>query len=229
MSKKPETEQPSWLTENNIKAMSSAATNPMVQESVSQSFMKIATDPKALSDTLAGLAIVKNVSAKHSAVPDVESGSVDESKSTLNIDEAELEQIENWAKKLRMGYLVTSVLMSLAAFFQLGTNNLGVLFLALYVWFFALLIFCFELALTVVSRLIAQNFGFLYNPISRCLFLFFVMMMCYELGLIGKIVMAMLAVIGSVNIYVVIKHPQYEEYLRRQHYFKGEHGPVVAS
>ena len=99
-----------------------------------------------------------------------------------------------WAKKLRNGYLLASAIMSFAAFFSLGTNDLALLFIALYVWFFAVLIFCFELALSVVSKQIAENFGFMYNPLARTIFLVFVMMLCFELGLLGKISMVMLGV-----------------------------------
>ena len=131
----------------------------------------------------------------------------------------ELKEIEQWAKRLRVAYMTISTIMALAAFFSLGSDDLGVMFMALYVWFFALLIFCSELALKGVAKLIAENFGFMYNPLGRLIFLLFVAVMCYELGLLGKIVMAMLTVTSLVHIYVIIIHPAFEEYVRKKHYY----------
>lgn len=131
----------------------------------------------------------------------------------------ELKEIEQWAKRLRVAYMVISSIMAMAAFLSLGSNDLGVMFMALYVWFFALLIFCSELALKGVAKLIAQNFGFMYNPLGRLIFFLFVAVMCYELGLLGKIVMAMLTVASFVHLYVIIIHPAFEEYVRKKHYY----------
>ena len=142
-------------------------------------------------------AIVKALTKTHSPLD-----SSDHSKgesgddSVISLDDFELANLEMWAKKLRNGYLLASGIMSFAAFFSLGTNDLALLFSAIYVWFFAVLIFCFELALSVVSKQIAENFGFMYNPLFRGIFLVFVMMLCFELGLLGKIAMCMLAVIS---------------------------------
>jgi len=131
----------------------------------------------------------------------------------------ELKEIEQWAKRLRVAYMIISAVMAIAAFLSLGSNDLGVMFMALYVWFFALLIFCSELALKGVAKLIAENFGFMYHPVGRIIFLLFVGVMCFELGLLGKIVMVLLCVASFVHIYVIIIHPAFEEYVRKKHYY----------
>lgn len=141
------------------------------------------------------------------------------SEVSIAVGIVELKEIEQWAKRLRVAYMTISAIMACAAFLSLGSNDLGVMFMALYVWFFALLIFCSELALKGVAKLIAQNFGFMYNPLGRLIFFLFVAVMCYELGLLGKIVMAMLTVASFVHLYVIIIHPAFEEYVRKKHYY----------
>ena len=212
---------PAWLSAQHVESMTAAAQNPIVQQAVVQ------TVTQAALQAISGPSDDKNVSwltagAKNqngSAPRDEESASVTGSEISIPVGIVELKEIERWAKRLRVAYMSISAVMALAAFMSLGSDDLGVMFMALYVWFFALLIFCSELALRGVAKLIAQNFGFMYNPAGRIIFFLFIAVMCYELGLLGKIVMGMLTAASIVHIYVIIMHPAFEEYVRKKHYY----------
>eukprot|EP01041_Mallomonas_annulata_P007360 gene7360-15027_t len=184
---------------NSINA-SSMIQNPIIQHAVTQ-------------------AAIKAISNGTTMTNNDDDASVSGSEISIPVGIVELKEIEQWAKRLRVAYMAISTIMALAAFLSLGSNDLGVMFMALYVWFFALLIFCSELALKGVAKLIAENFGFMYNPVGRLVFMLFVAVMCYELGLLGKIVMAMLTVASFVHFYVIIIHPAFEEYVRKKHYY----------
>merc|ERR1719263_2527922 len=70
--------------------------------------------------------------------------------------------------------------------------------LCLYIWFFALLICCFETHLAQVSRIIGENFGFLYNVKGRVTFFVLVSFLCFSIGLIGLISGVGLLVAGAL-------------------------------
>jgi hypothetical protein len=213
---------PPWLTEDNIAAVSNAAKDPAVQEFAVKSALSAASNLSlnSIAVALDNFASGGQSSTKFEKLSSESSHG--DASSTISVSDEEMAEITAWAQKLRQAYLVISVIMSLAAFFSLGSVDLSVVFIALYVWFFSLLIFCFELALSVVSKMIAENFGFMYNTVNRSIFLLLVTTMCYELGFIGKLVMIMLFCASTVSIYVTIKHPAYEEVLRRTHYYKSE-------
>mmetsp|Transcript_24044 Transcript_24044/g.24631 ORF Transcript_24044/g.24631 Transcript_24044/m.24631 type:complete len:234 (-) Transcript_24044:147-848(-) len=208
-------EVPPWLSENNVKAIAVAAQSPVVQQATVN-----AINNGGISSVVnvIGSAIGLNTNQFTRLEGDSTHGSTDGSV-TSEIDPKELAEIEIWIEKLRSAYTTVGVLMLLAAFFSLGTNNLATLFLAIYVWFFGLLILCVEIALKIVAKVISENFGFMYNPVMRFLFIFLNMVLCYELGLIGKIVVCLLAVTGCTHIYVAWKHPQFEHVLRKKHFY----------
>ena len=79
-----------------------------------------------------------------------------------------------------------------------------------HIWFFALLICCFETHLAQVSRIIGENFGFLYNVKGRVTFFVLVSFLCFSIGLIGLISGVGLLVAAAYNAYVIYKHPDYE-------------------
>lgn len=148
---------------------------------------------------------------------------------SLECDDLELKEIDAWAERLRKYYMTISVMMFLSAFFSLGSSDLVVVFIALYVWFFSILIFCFELSLSAFTKLISENFGFLYSPVMRSLFHFMLMFMSFELGFLGKLACIGLAAAGVMYIWVIVKHPLYEDVLRRKHYYKTSPAAAGAS
>lgn len=214
---KGDEEMPPWLNESNIKAISDVASNPAVQKHAINSI-----NEGNFSSVVQTITSVIGLNQNSFAKLDVDSTHGSETgsaTSNIEIDPQELAEIESWITKLKNLYIGVGVLMTLAAFFQLGTNNLATLFLAFYVCFFGVLIVCVEMALKFIARLIAENFGFMYNPVMRFLFIFLNMVLCYELGLIGKIAVCVLAFTGCTHIYVAWKHPQFEHVLRKKHYY----------
>ncbi len=146
----------------------------------------------------------------------------------IDVDPAELEEMKKWAAKLRITNLIVCALLMLAAFFSLGSNDLSLVFIAMYVWGFALLLCCYELGLSAIAKLIAQNFGFIYNPIPRRVFVVLIAILCYELGLIGKIAMGILLGSECVYAYVVFKHPKFSKLMKLKHFY-GVHDPTPTS
>lgn len=148
---------------------------------------------------------------------DIESPS-DKPIEELQISEEELKNIKKFSYMLRIGFMICASLMLVTGFLSLSSSSLGDIFIALYVIFFAILICCFELAFSGISRWIAQNFGFMYTKIGRMLFILFLAFLCFGLGLFGIIVMCLL-VLGIIgNFYVMYRCPHYEEWIRVQHF-----------
>jgi hypothetical protein len=207
-------ELPPWLSENNIKAIAAAAQNPVVQQAAVNSL-----NSGNVTSVVTAFGNAIGLNQNQFAKLDAESSHGSETNSVIDLDPKELAEIETWIAYLKNLYIGVGILMLIAGIFSLGTNNLATLFLAFYVSFFGLLIVCVEIALKIVARLIAENFGFLYNPVMRFLFLFLNMVLCYELGLIGKIAVCVLAFTGCTHIYVAWRHPQFEHVLRKKHYY----------
>ena len=112
---------------------------------------------------------------------------------------------------MRLLNMGVSVLMSAAAclkLMSLPAFNTGIM--AMYIWFFAILLCCFETHLKQVSRIICENFGFLYHVKGRIAFFLLLSMLCFGLGLIGLISGIGLLLCAAYNAYVIWKHPEYE-------------------
>jgi Ca2+/Na+ antiporter len=138
----------------------------------------------------------------------------------LGLSDAEKAAMSSWAKKIRLAMIIIGTLMFIVAFYNFASTSasLSSNFLAIYVLFFATLICCYEVALKQVSFYIAQNFGFMYAPMGRSIFLALAAFMCFELSTFGKVMFALLVVMGIVQIYVNVKHPRFEEYMRSLHF-----------
>ena len=137
------------------------------------------------------------------------------------IDDAELERIVKWAKILRVAMILVSTLCIVTAFYNLATtsNTVATNFLAVYVFFFSTLVCCYEVALKQVVVIIVQNFGFLYNPVGRTIFVIFLAILLFQLSVMGMVMFAILLFMGIVQIYVDCKHPKFEKYKQVVHYF----------
>lgn len=107
---------------------------------------------------------------------------------------------------------VTVLVSAMAVLKLLGFPTPRKAIMALYIWFFAVLLCCFETHLKIVSKVIAQNFGFLYHVKGRCAFLILMAFLCFSLGsLLGTLSFAALLGVAAFNAYVICKHPEYEE------------------
>mmetsp|Transcript_14317 Transcript_14317/g.21438 ORF Transcript_14317/g.21438 Transcript_14317/m.21438 type:complete len:214 (+) Transcript_14317:57-698(+) len=201
---------PSWLTDENIAA---AAKNPTVQKAAKAAAVTAVEEEKKKYNP---------PSSPHDG-GDEESQDPWRKESTsepepVDVTPEELKQMQMWALILRVLYMCISICMAAAAFLVLEKAHISTVFIALYVFFFAILICCFELALTSVARWMAENFGFMYSLSGRLIFIVFVAVLCFDLMLFGKIVMALLLAATCVDIYVYVSFPKYEAWLRHKHY-----------
>lgn len=133
---------------------------------------------------------------------------------------AAINKAHTWVRVL---YIIAAILLGAGAVLSLMTQkDVGLIFFAFYVFFFALLICCFELGLSVSARFIAVNFGFLYSLSGRMLFLLFVGFMSFNFAVLGQVAMGFLYLVGCCHVYVMCKFPEYEEYVRRKHFYEGK-------
>lgn len=160
--------------------------------------------------------------ASSSAAPQVKDGEI---PTTIDCEPAELEEMKKWAAKLRITNIVVCTLLMLSCFFSLGSTDMTLVFISMYVFFFAMLLCCYELGLQVISQIIVQNFGFVYNTIPRRIFVVMVALLCFELGLIGKISMGVLLASECVHAYVLFKYPVFGYYMKLKHFY-GVHDPT---
>lgn len=116
----------------------------------------------------------------------------------------------------RVSNLVLSILMFLASLLSLiTTQSITTGVLACYVVVLSCLLCCYETHLKQVSKVIALNFGFLFSAKSRCIFMVFIASLLFTFSLFGKLVgLAMIANAG-LNVYVLFKHPTFEDAQRQ--------------
>lgn len=205
-------DQPSWLSDENI---ASAASNPKVQ----QAAVSAASNPavqSAAKDAAKNPAVQDAVWA--AATGDVENQ--EPPAEDLNIDPAELKEMQKYALGLKLYYMACTVMLSAAAWIYILNDgkDISKIFIAFYVFFFAVQICCFELAIQACARLIASNFGFMYNGIGRGVYLLFVACLAINLGDLGIAAMAFLLLGILLNIIIVFQFPKYTSWLRQKHY-----------
>lgn len=153
--------------------------------------------------------------------------------SALDVDEKELGRIRYWARILRISMLAICTLMMITAFYNFlsfSAANLSTSFLAAYLFVFATLLCCYECGLRMISVQLVQNFGFLYNPFGRFVFIMFVGFICFDMSTMGIVCFTFLLLYGIVNTYVHFKHPQYGRYLRATHAYNratAKRGPAT--
>ena len=120
---------------------------------------------------------------------DLERGQGPRTHSAFNATPEEIKEIQKLHLILRVCYMLTSIMMAVAAVLAISGATLATTFIALYVFFFALLIFCFEFGLKVVSTIIASNFGFMYTLLGRVILVLVICGMVTRLGIYGYVSM----------------------------------------
>ena len=116
----------------------------------------------------------------------------------------------------RMANLILSVLMFLASLLSLiTTNSITTGVLACYVVVLSCLLCCYETHLKQVSKAIALNFGFLFSAKSRCIFMVFIASLLFSFSLFGKLVGLAMMANACLNVYVIFKHPTFEDAQRQ--------------
>ncbi len=141
--------------------------------------------------------------------------------SVMNVSEEELAQIKKWARILKFFMIGIATGLIIVSWYNfLGSSStFATTFLAVYLFIFALLLCCFELAFRQAALIIVQNFGFMYTVLGRSLFLSFVAILSFQISTIGKVMFGLLVLYGIMSMYINYKHPQYGRYLRTLHYF----------
>lgn len=145
-----------------------------------------------------------------------------EDHSVVDCDEKELEKIKKYYRMMRIGMLVIATLIIITAWYNIFSSSSSSIsdgFIAMYLFFFGVLICWVEIAYKSCSRSIVQNFGFMYSSYGKNTFLSFVAILCYSLSTMGKVCFALLLCYGIFNIYVNIAHPRYAEYMRSMHLY----------
>jgi len=229
---------PSWLTEDDTKKVAvTLAKNPAVQTAAfaaakdpgvqaaawgaARNSLSSSPDPNAPSWATSN----NDASSGRGAAPaggDVENGNKQiQSSPEMEIDEQTLRRMKNWHLMLRLSYMAAAILMAAAAVISLEIqSDVGLAFFAVYVFAFSILIFCFEVNLSICSRPLAVNFGFLYTLPGRLLFLLFVAFMIFSLQIpLAYAAFALLLAVGLLHVVVIFRFPRFEEYLRKLHYY----------
>lgn len=195
-----------------------AVQNPTVQNAVKQEAKKQFWSSLGFSNTASSSQQPPGMMPVPTQVP---GGYVMDESVIQDIDDAELAKIEGWAKKLRVAMIVVSTLCIITAFYNLAntSNTVATNFLAVYVFFFSTLVCCYEIAVKQVVLIIVSNFGFLYNPIGRTIFICFLAVLLFQLSTMGMVMFAVLLAMGIVQIYVDCRHPKFEKYKMVIHYY----------
>lgn len=147
---------PSWLNEENINTAATAASNPAVQKAATNPNVQKAVarnipppPPKAPAPAPPTANPAYDPEAAH-AVPVATATAASSPASEFVIEEETLKQMQKWHIALRLSYVVATVFMCVAAVLSLqNQKDVGVIFFAGYVFYFAVLICCFEFALNV--------------------------------------------------------------------------------
>lgn len=139
---------------------------------------------------------------------------------------------------LRILYMSVAILLSACAAYAITLSNVqtsistttssssteswGVVFIALYVFMFSILVCCFEVGLTVVTRCMSENFGFLYTIVGRYFFMAMLAGLCVKLYLFGYFMIAFIAIAMLVHSILLFRNPRLGEYIRELHYYAGK-------
>ena len=163
---------PSWLTEETVttattnpvvqKAAVSAASNPAVQKAA------VATATSKVNETAPGWAepsgytppATPGAVAQPNEMPrDIESQRVAPDR-TFDASPEEVKEIQKWHLYLRVCYMITAIMMSIGAVLTLDGASIATAFIAFYVFFFSMLMFCFECGMKAVSSIIGKLYTY---------------------------------------------------------------------
>lgn len=168
-------------------------------------------------------AVFETVIGEESRADEVTSEAVQAQETLNDVNPEELVKIQYWARILKFAMIGISTMMIITSFYVILSSSSSVsvstLFIALYVFFFAIMICCFECGLKVATTVIVQNFGFMYNPVGRFFFILFVAFLAYELSVLGKVCFALLLAELAVQIFVYLKYPHFATFMKKSHYY----------
>ena len=163
----------------------------------------------------------------------------------LDLDPALEKRMLFYHRLLRVLYQLASSLMGISAGLSLvNQTNFSSIFFAVYVLFFCLIMFCFEIGFSVsassslndipfvplpvnlihqltfhpqmIAACFAVNLGFLYTLTGRFIFVVFVGAMSFSLSLFGKISMAVLFAVLLFHFFLMCMFPKFSRYVREK-------------
>lgn len=160
---------------------------------------------------------------------DVETGKTDALSGFTAQEKTELNQV-HWI--LRIMYMVVAMLLAACASYaitlsqfsinisgKISTEAWAVIFIAGYVYAFAVIICCFEIGLSIINKCMADNFGFLYSVLGRTIFLAMVAGLCAKLYLFGFFMIAFLVLSLIIHYVLLFRNPRLGEYVQTLHYY----------
>lgn len=195
-------EAPSWVTENTNSSSSS-----------SQTPSPTTTITPAISSSSSSSKKKKNKVKKNAAPQTLPTFSPPASFS--DVKSPDQDPIPAEGPEVLTKYIILLRLMNMATMGLVGTAavitlvswpSITTVIYAVYAFFFACLVFCFETQLKMIRTAIAVNFGFFYSPIPRFLFDAMLCSMVWELGVLGLIAGIILVCLGTFNLYVLCKY-----------------------
>ena len=95
------------------------------------------------------------------------------------------------------------------------TNSITTGVLACYVISLSCLLCCYETHLKQVIKVIALNFGFLFNIKSKVFFMIFIGSLLFSFSLFGKLIGLTMIVNALFNIFILFKYPSFEDAQRQ--------------
>jgi len=135
-------EAPSWLTNENV---SKVAENPAAQKAA----VSVAKNPAVQS---AAMGAATQAIVGGSSNGDIESGVPD-----FDASDTEIADIRKHHLILRVVNMVCAFMMGVAAFTSMSGASVATAFICGYVFFFGVLMCCFEIGLQAVSKCIVAN------------------------------------------------------------------------
>jgi hypothetical protein len=87
---------------------------------------------------------------------------------------------------------------------------------------FGVLICCFEVGLSVITRCMSENLGFLYTISGRISFMILVAGMCAKLYTFGYVMIAVIAAVLLLHIILLFQYPKLGPYVYFLHYNAGK-------
>ena len=139
---------------------------------------------------------------------------------------------------LRILYMITSVLLAACAAVAIQQSNtssgsssstlssssvssssVGTIFIALYVFMFAVMLCCFEVGLSIIAKCMSENMGFLYTISGRTVFMCLIAGMCAKLYLFGYFMIAIIGIVLLVHYVLIFRNPKIIPYIFQLHYY----------
>ena len=183
-------------------------------------------------------AAVNDVVSPDVETPRTASGPSEPVKQTFTAEERSALSRTHWI--LRGLYMSTAVLLAACAAIAIQQSNssssstssnltsssisgssssIGTIFIALYVFMFAVMMCCFEVGLSMITKCMSENMGFLYTVSGRTVFMCLIAGMCAKLYLFGYIMIAIIAVVLLIHYYLIFQNPKIIQYIFQLHYY----------